>query len=379
MRILMFYHSVESDWNHGNAHFLRGVAAELVDRGHRVTVCEPADGWSARHLRADHGEAPFAAFRRRYPSVEVARYDPETVDLEGLLDGADLVIVHEWNAPGLVRQIGRVRRDGGGFRLFFHDTHHRAVTAPRELEAYDLSAYDGVLAFGQVLSDLYVRHGWSERAWTWHEAADTAWFKPAAGAEREGDLVWIGNWGDGERAAELQQFLLDPVRRLGLKARVHGVRYPDEALARLQAAGVEYAGWLPNFEVPSVFARFSLTLHVPRRPYAHALPGIPTIRVFEALACGIPLICAPWHDIEGLFRPGIDYLVAPDGTAMERLIRNVLDDRDLAASLRMKGRETIESRHTCRHRVDELLAIVASLDRPVAARASDSAFERVAR
>ena len=49
-------------------------------------------------------------------------------------------------------------------------------------------------------------------------------------------------------------------------------------------------------------------MHVPRGPYAEALPGIPTIRVFEALACGIPLVSAPWDDCEGLFQPGRDYL-----------------------------------------------------------------------
>ena len=56
--------------------------------------------------------------------------------------------------------------------------------------------------------------------------------------------------------------------------------------------------------MPEVFARFRVTVHVPRRPYVEALPGIPTIRVFEALACGIPLVCAPWDDAEGLFTPG---------------------------------------------------------------------------
>src|ERR671938_432916 len=50
MRIVMFYHSLLSDWNHGNAHFLRGVAWELTGRGHTVDVLEPADGWSLTHL-----------------------------------------------------------------------------------------------------------------------------------------------------------------------------------------------------------------------------------------------------------------------------------------------------------------------------------------
>src|SRR5581483_5330898 len=141
------------------------------------------------------------------------------------------------------------------------------------------------------------------RAWTWHEAADTRLFRPLADQPCEGDLVWIGNWGDDERTAELQEFLIEPVRALELRARVHGVRYPDVAKKMLADAGIAYAGWLPNFEAPRVFARFKCTVHVPRRPYVRALPGIPTIRVFEAMACGIPLVCSPWDDVENLFRP----------------------------------------------------------------------------
>ena len=88
----------------------------------------------------------------------------------------------------------------------------------------------------------------------------------------------------------MSEFLIEPVRDLGLSARVHGVRYPPEGRAALAAAGIDYAGYLPNFRAPQAFAAARVTVHIPRRPYATALPGIPTIRVFEALACGIPLV-----------------------------------------------------------------------------------------
>src|SRR5690606_5640036 len=146
------------------------------------------------------------------------------------------------------------------------------------------------------------------QAWTWHEAADTRVFKPMAGVATQGDLVWIGNWGDDERTRELREFLIDPVASLNLFACVHGVRYPRKALATLARAGIDYRGWLPNHRAPEVFAAFRATVHVPRRPYVRALPGVPTIRVFEALACGIPLVCAPWSDTENLFHRGRDYL-----------------------------------------------------------------------
>ncbi|HWE63174.1 MAG TPA: glycosyltransferase, partial [Chloroflexota bacterium] len=275
----------------------------------------------------------------------------------------------EWNEPALVGRIGdwvaAQRTVGDAPLLFFHDTHHRVVSEPEAMAAYDLRAYDGVLAFGRVVHDRYLAAGWTTRAWVWHEAADTRVFHPLAVDEGAplptGDLVWIGNWGDGERGAELREFLLEPVRSLGLQANVYGVRYPRDALDTLREAGLTYRGWLPNHEAPRVFARHRLTIHVPRRPYAAALPGIPTIRVFEALACGIPLICAPWQDSEELFTPGEDYLVAHDGAEMRRQLHAVLTDPDLAQSLREHGLRTVRERHTCAHRVDELLTIVAGL------------------
>jgi spore maturation protein CgeB len=363
MKIVMFYHSLVSDWNHGNAHFLRGVAAELLFRGHDVRVYEPRDAWSAQNLRAEHGDRPFAAFRTAYPTLAGVgvTYDAATLDLNAALADVDLVIVHEWSDHHLVHRIGKHRAGSGRYRLLFHDTHHRAVTDPAAMAAYDLSHYDGVLAYGGVLRELYLANGWARRAWTWHEAADTRVFRPIAGRPCEGDLLWVGNWGDDERTAELQAFLLDPAKALGLKARIHGVRYPDAAKAALADAGVEYAGWLANFAAPEAFARFKVTVHVPRRPYVEALRGIPTIRPFEALACGIPLVCSPWDDAEGLFSPGKDYLVARTGGEMTRHLRDLLNEPEYARQLAAQGHRTLLSRHTCAHRVDELMEVVAEL------------------
>lgn len=361
MRVIVFCHSLRSDWNHGNAHFLRGVCTDLIARGHAVDVYEPADAWSVTNLVAEHGEAPLQGFAEAYPQLRSTVYDPATLELDTALGEADLVLVHEWSGHDLVRRIGLHRHANAHYRLLFHDTHHRAVTDPGSMAAYDLRHYDGVLAFGSAIRDLYLENGWCERAWTWHEAADHRVFHPVPGAAREGDLVWIGNWGDEERTAELHEFLLGPVRSLGLRARIHGVRYPAHALSALKEAGIAYGGWLPNYRAPQVFAQYGVTVHVPRRPYVQALPGIPTIRVFEALACGIPLVSAPWNDCEGLFEPGADFLVARNGEGMRKHLRAVLNEPALARALAEHGLRTILARHTCAHRVDELLAIHAEL------------------
>jgi len=363
VRIVLFCHSLLSDWNHGNAHFLRGVVRELQSRGHDVRVFEPADGWSRSNLLAEQGGAALAGIAAAFPDLTSTFYDPRTLDLDKALDGADLVIVHEWSDPELVARINRKRAQGGRFRVLFHDTHHRIVTQPEEMARFDLSAFDGVLAFGEVIREMYLQRGWGRRAWTWHEAADTTIFKPLE-ADAQGDLVWVGNWGDDERTEELKEYLLRPVKELGLKALIHGVRYPEAGQRAVAEAGATYKGWLPNHKAPEVFARHRVTLHVPRRPYVQALPGIPTIRVFEALACGIPLVSAPWSDAEGLFRVGRDFRMVHSGDEMTQAIKELLADPEAAAEQAANGLETIKVRHTCAHRVDELMAVAAELGTP---------------
>src|SRR6185437_10747387 len=156
VRIVYFTHSLASCWNHGNAHFLRGVLRELMRQGHHVQVFEPRGAWSLRNLLADHGEAGLDAYREAYPELSSTRFD-EPLDLTRALDGAELVIVHEWNDPALVAAIGRLRARGGRFTLLFHDTHHRAVSDPEAIRAFDLGGYDGVLAFGEALAAVYRR------------------------------------------------------------------------------------------------------------------------------------------------------------------------------------------------------------------------------
>lgn len=361
MRVAMFYHSLVSDWNHGNAHFLRGIASELQARGHDILIFEPHDNWSRLNLIREHGTQAVDAFHRAFPYLSSIQYELDGFDFERFLDGADLILVHEWNDPRLTAAVGRYRRRSRDVRLLFHDTHHRAVTARHELASFDLSSYDGVLAYGASLQEVYRQFGWGKQVHIWHEAADTRTFYPRQCELKTGDVVWIGNWGDEERTEELREYFLDPVKRLALRAQAFGVRYPDSALRALSEAGISYGGWLPNFEAPKVFAQFKATVHVPRRPYASQLKGIPTIRPFEALACGVPLISTLWEDSEGLFRTDRDFLIARNGDEMQKHLKHVSGDPEFAAELARNGLETIRNRHTCAHRVNELLGIYRSI------------------
>src|SRR5512135_2382499 len=100
MKIVLFVHSIVSDWNNGHAHFLRGLVAALMQRGHSVTCCEPLNNWSTKNLFATAQAAPIVEFARRFPQIDVQFYDPKgsSIDqVEELTTGADVVIVHEFN------------------------------------------------------------------------------------------------------------------------------------------------------------------------------------------------------------------------------------------------------------------------------------------
>ena len=362
-----FAHSWISDWNHGNAHFLRGLVSELVNQGHEVRCYEESGGWSMRNLAEEGRDAAARALRdvqKAFPALDVRFYthDASFGDFaERELRGADVVLVHEWNAPEVIHNLLALKPKLG-FRALFHDTHHRAYTRPREILRLPLSEFDGVLAFGEAIRKIYSQAFAVKRVWTFHEAADTKHFFPKPG-EKDTDVAWIGNWGDEERTRELEQFLIAPAAAMrNYKFAVHGVRYPREARAMLLDSGIEFRGYLPNLWAPEMYARSRISLHVPRRFYANGLSGIPTIRVFEALAAGSPLVCSPWSDSENLFRSGEDYLCVPDTAAMIAELTHLLRDDAARQQLATKGFETVRKRHTCAHRAQQLVDICQQLE-----------------
>lgn len=360
MKILLFYHSLISDWNHGNAHFLRGIYKALQGMGHEVNVFEHKNNWSLFNLLKDAGDMALVDFLENFPNLKTSFYNEDYIDLESYLYKADLILVHEWTDPKLVAWLGE-KKATYNYVLLFHDTHHRAVSDLEAMEKYDLSLYDGVLAFGESLRQLYLKNAWHEQVWTWHEAADTSQYTPDFDQQKVGDVVWVGNWGDDERSREIEEFLIEPIRKLNLKAKFYGVRYPQSALQTLEDAGICYGGYLPTSQVSRVFAQYKVTVHVPRRFYTQSLSGIPTIRPFEAMACGIPLLSAPWEDTERLFTPEKDYLVAESGEKMLVLLKEILNNQELSNQLATNGRRTILARHTCVHRAEELISIYKTI------------------
>ncbi len=362
LRLAYFAHSLRSDWNNGNAHFLRGLLDNLRLLGHDVACWEPEHEWSIDNLCAEpQGEASLAQFAQLYPDLNIQLYPADQTSSSPYwrtaLRNTEVVILHEWNPPALAHTLLGLR-DDLGFKLLFHDTHHRASSSPESIHALGVDRFDGILAYGESLRSVYRDRFGLHRVWTLHEAADTRIFKPTSDAPKLQDVVWIGNWGDDERTSEINEFLLEPAKALPEHGfTIYGVRYPDDGLRALRDAGVHYGGYLPNLAAPGVYAGSSLSVHIPRRQYVDAMRGIPTIRVFEALACGIPLLSAPWEDTEHLFRAD-DLLFVRSGQDMQAAIERLLEHPEEAAAQAARGRETVLAHHTCRHRAEQVTSIL---------------------
>ena len=368
-RFALFYHSVVSDWNHGNAHFLRGLMRALQARGHEVICYEQADNWSLQNLLQEDPGA-VEAFHQRFPDLRYGTYrlGSSCLDLRLriALEQADVAIVHEWNEPAVIRRLGSLCRQLG-VRSAFHDTHYRVVLDDAYRAQLGLEQFDAILAYSPSVAERYHDLGF-RNVHVVHEAADVTVFAPQDVPETQ-DVVFVGNYGDGDRSQEIEEYVFGPCRELPhLRFAMYGVRYPEAVLARMRnGLAVDYRGSARNVDVPRIYSASRVVLHVPRRQYVELLPGTPTIRVFEALAAGACLVSLPWPDTDGLFRTGKDFAVVSTPAEMRDALRWLADDADARHRFGASGRETILARHTCGHRADQVLGILGVTPAPAEA------------
>jgi spore maturation protein CgeB len=375
-RFALFYQSLVSDWNHGNAHFLRGLMRALQARGHTAICYEQSDNWSLTNLLTFKPRA-ILEFSTLFPDLRFEMYDLGDVSvsaggqagvraahdveqfLRERLADADVALVNEWNQPDVIRLIGRLCRELGVTALF-HDTHYRVVLDEAYRAKLGLEQFAHILAFSPSVAERYRALGF-EHVSVLHEAADTTVFTPHE-VPKAVDVVFVGNFGDGDRSAELEDYVFEPRRRLpDLRYALYGVRYPEHVVARLNnGLDISYRGWLANTDVPAVYSAARTVLHVPRRQYVELLPGTPTIRVFEALASRACLISLPWQDTDGLFSSGRDFAVATSPDEMRDLIDWLCHDDAARDGFATHGYQTILARHTCAHRASELLDLLGA-------------------
>ena len=202
LSIRLFAHSWISDWNHGNAHFLRGLARELVRMGHQVRCYEEIGAWSLSNLirEGEAGQPLHSGFPCTYPELDVRFYqrdDSFPAFLNHELADADLVIIHEWNEPEVVHEI-LAHKKRVGFRALFHDTHHRAYTNANQILRFPLHLFDGVLAFGEVIRKIYgMDLEWRGRG-PFTRPPISAYFIPWSGRSR---TTWYGSGTGATRSA----------------------------------------------------------------------------------------------------------------------------------------------------------------------------------
>jgi spore maturation protein CgeB len=365
LRIAVFPHSIVSDWNHGNAHFLRGLIRNLQEMGHQVRSFEEESNWSLTNLVRDHGRAPIREFKSRFPFIDHRSYvlNGRTALYEWLgrlMEEVDVCLVHEWNHTPLVRAIGETAARTGVVALF-HDTHHRALTEPSRLRSLGLESYSAILAYGPSIADIYRSALPGREVVVFHEGADTDLFRPLDRVKRH-DVLFIGNWGDEDRNETTIRYFIEPGREMSdLSFALFGVRYPDMVLQAIRQSGLHWGGWLANYSAPEAYAESKLTVHIPRKEYVEALHGTPTIRVFEALSCGLPLISAGWRDTAGMFEDGRDYVAVDNQAQMIEAIRWLVSDDVARSRIGEQGRARILERHTCRHRAEEFVDVVQRL------------------
>jgi spore maturation protein CgeB len=368
IRFCVFAHSWVSDWCHDDAHFLRGLVRELLRMGHEVRCYEELGSWSLTNLVKEEGEVAVQAieqFRREFPALDVRFFQSGSNLREALrleLRDADVVVIHERNHPEVANTILSLKRELG-FRCLFHDTHHRAITSTNEILRFHLQFFDGVLAFAEPVTRVYRDALGISQAWTFHQAADVEHFRPRD-APRDIDLLWIANASGAGWNSELVEYLVQPVAELrNCKTVVHGVDYSEQDRRSLSEAGIEFRGYLPNLMKPDVYSRAALSLYMPERPNSKEGNHLPSVEIFEALACGSPVLCTPWHDGEHLFRAGQDYLCVNSGAEVKTKTQRLLRDESARHQIGANGRESILHKHTCAHRASQLVDICEGLSK----------------
>ena len=358
MRFLFYTHSLVSDWNHGNAHFLRGVMRELEAPGMRCEALEPEDGWSRTNLVADQGDDADASVPQDLPESEWQVYG-ESFDHGRAVAQADVVIVHEWTDPALVARIGRHAPQRRRFSRCCSTTRitARSATAADIARLLDLDDYDGVLAFGEALRQRYLAAGWGDGSSPGTRRRTPA--VPPAATRSNARATSSGSATGATASAPGTARVPDRAGRArsGLRLDVHGVRYPDGALDAIEAAGSTTGGWIANADVPQRVRPPSR--HRPRA--AAPLCRGPARHSDDPRVRGAGLRHSARLRAVGRRRgpvqPGKDLPRRPgrrdgdDSAAPRPCWRSGAPRRILSSA----GLATIRARHTCAHRVHELL------------------------
>jgi spore maturation protein CgeB len=346
LRIVILGLSITSSWGNGHATTYRALVRELVQRGHDVLFLERDRTWYA-----ENRDLPNPPFGRclLYDSPQQLRRDFACHVRE-----ADLVIVGSFVPDGVV--VGDwVQQEARGIRAFYDiDTPvtlarlargEHDYLAPRQIPGYDL-----YLSFtgGPTLGRLEHQYG-SPRARVLYCSVDPELYFPQAGPQSiQWDLGYMGTYSD-DRQPSVEALLLEPARRWPAgRFAVAGPQYP----ASIDwPANVNYIHHLPPSEHRAFYNSQRFTLNITRADMI-AAGWSPSVRLFEAAACGTPIISDRWAGLETLLTPGREILLAGSPGEMLEILQGWNEGDRLA--LARRARERILSEHTAAHRAKQL-------------------------
>jgi spore maturation protein CgeB len=345
--ILILVLSITSSWGNGHATTYRALVKALKRHGHRVTFLERDVPWYAEHR--DMPRPPYCrtVLYRDLADLE-ARFSRE-------VRAADAVIVGSYVPEGVAVGQWAIENATGPVAFYDIDTPVTLAKLERgdeEYLTYDLiAAYDLYLSFtgGPTIGRLHALG--SPKAAPLYCSVDPEVHAPVK-ADRRWRLGYLGTYSD-DRQPGLERLLCAPARAMpDRQFVVAGPQYPEDIA---WPGNVEHTPHLPPAEHCAFYCAQDFTLNVTRADM-RAAGYSPSVRLFEAAACGVPIISDPWEGLESFFTVGTEILVAEDTADALAILGNTAEPerRSIAAAARAR----ILSRHTADHRAGELEALL---------------------
>ncbi|WP_230530329.1 CgeB family protein [Microvirga roseola] len=339
MRVVVLGLSLSSSWGNGHATTFRALLKAFAARGHEIVFLERDVPWYAAHRDMTDPEFCRLEF---YSSVEDLKRYRDTIAC------ADAVILGSYVPDGVA--VGRwVQRNARGV-VAFYDIDTPVTLAKLERGDYEylspglIPDYDIYFSFtgGPTLELLMERYG-SPSARALYCSVDPEAY-PVLDGEKRWDLSYLGTYSP-DRQPVLERLLIESARRAPhLRFVVAGPQYP----AGIEwPANVERIDHVPPSAHPTFYAESRFTLNVTRADMVQA--GFsPSVRLFEAGACGTPIISDIWSGIETILTPDCEIILAQDADDVLAVIDQWPEDRRKA--LGQAGRKRILGEHTAAHR-----------------------------
>ena len=345
MKLVVLGLSLSSSWGNGHATTYRALLKAFAARGHDVLFLERDVPWYAPHR--DLAEPDFCRLALYRGLVDLEDWRRE-------IENADAVIVGSYVPDGV--DVGRWVKDTAHGVVAFYDIDTPVTLAKLKagdeeyLAADQIADYDLYLSFtgGPTLDLLETRYG-SPAARALYCSVDAEAYRPV-GATRKWDLSYLGTYSD-DRQPTLDRLLVEPARRApALRACVAGPQYPAELEWPPNVERIDHVG--PK-DHPRFYAASRFTLNVTRQDMI-AAGFSPSVRLFEAAACGTPIVSDRWSGLDTIFEPGREIILADSPEdVLTALSETGEQERD---AIGQRGRARILAGHTAPHRAAELEA-----------------------